>query len=417
MTAAALGLSALLLIRGTRRFFPRRARFELRQGVANLFRPHNQTVAITLAIGSGVFLLSTLYIVQRNLLAQITLETRPDRPNLVLFDIQLDQADGVAEMLESRGVPILQRTPIVPARLARVDGRSVEEILADTTGPRPPRWALLREYRHTYRDTLTDSERLVAGEWFDDGGREDGDQNVGRISLEQEIAEDLGVEVGDRLTWNIQGVHVETRVASVRRVDWARFEPNFFAVFEPGVLDAAPQSLVMLARAQAARARAELQRDLVIEFPNVAAIDLTHLLDAIDAVLAKVALAIRFMAFFSIGSGLVILLGAIATSRYQRMRESVLLKTLGARSRTIARILSTEYFALGSLAGIAGVVLAAAASWVAVRFLFELRFQLPAAPLLAIPVATALVTTVIGRLNSRDVVKRTALAGIRELGE
>jgi putative ABC transport system permease protein len=127
--------------------------------------------------------------------------------------------------------------------------------------------------------------------------------------------------------------------------------------------------------------------------------------------------AIRFMALFSIGCGLVILIGAIATSRYQRTRESVLLKTLGARSKTIRRILATEYFALGSFAGLAGVALATIGAWIAVTFLFEMTFHLPAIPLLAFWVGTAALTTIIGLANSRDVVRRTPLAGMRELGE
>ncbi|HSG81223.1 MAG TPA: FtsX-like permease family protein, partial [Gemmatimonadota bacterium] len=415
VTASALGLTAWLLMKTTRRFFPKRARFAVRQGIANLFRPHNQTAAVTLAIGSGVFLIALVYVVQRNLLDQITLETRPDRPNLLMFDIQPDQAGGVAEILAGHQAPLLQRAPIVPARLVRLGERTVEEILADTTGPRIPRWAMQREYRHTYRDTLVITEQLVEGEWFQpDSVREGGPV---RVSIEADIAEELRVGIGDRITWDVQGVEMESEIVNVRRVDWARFEPNFFFVFEPGALEDAPHSMVMLTRVDDARSRAEIQRDLVIEFPNVSAIDLTVIIQAIDAILSKVALAIRFMALFSIGAGIVILIGAIATSRYQRARESVLLKTLGARSRIIARIMATEYFALGSFAGLAGVALAAIGGWAAVVFLFELDFRLPFMPLLAIWVVTAIVTTVIGMANSRDVLRRTPLAGMRDFAE
>ncbi len=414
ITAGALGLTAWALMRLTRRFFPRRARFPFRQGIANLFRPHNQTVAVVLAIGSGVFLIAHLYVVQSNLLRQLTVETRPDRPNLVMFDIQPDQEAGVTRIMEDHGAPVIDRTPIVPARLTHVGERSVDEILADTTGPRIPRWALLREYRHTYRDELVGSERLIDGEWFSD---DDTAAAVARISFEESIAEELRVGVGDRITWDIQGVPLETEITSVRRVDWARFEPNFFAVFQPGVLDDAPQSLLMLTRVDDPVTRAEIQRDLVIDHPNVAAIDITVIIEAIDSILSKVALAIRFMAGFSIACGLVILIGAIATSRYQRTRESILLKTLGARSRVIGRILATEYFALGSFAGLAGVTLAAIAAWIAVTFLFEMSFSLPGLPLLAFWIGTALLTTAIGLANSRDVVRRTPLAGMRDFAE
>jgi len=416
VTAGALGLTAYILTRLTRRFFPKRARFPVRQGMANLFRPHNQTVAVTLAIGSGVFLIALLYIVQRNLLDQFTMETRPDRPNVLLFDVQPDQVDGVADMLEERGAPVLQRTPIVPARLTHLKGRSVEEILADTSGPRPARWAMQREYRHTYRDTLTGNERLIEGEWFGEQAADD-TSSVARVSLEQEIAEDLRVEIGDRMTFEIQGVPLETEITSIRSVDWARFEPWFFVVFETGFLEEAPQTTIVLTRIDDVTRRAEIQRDLVLEYANVSVIDLSTIIEAIDAIIGKVAVAIRFMALFSIGSGLVILIGAIATSRYQRTRESVLLKTLGARSKTIRRILATEYFALGSFAGLAGVALATIGAWAAVTFLFEMTFRLPGIPLLVFWIGTALLTTIIGLANSRDVIRRTPLAGMRDFTE
>ncbi|KPK63448.1 MAG: hypothetical protein AMS21_06670 [Gemmatimonas sp. SG8_38_2] len=417
IAAGALGLTAFVLMRLTRRFFPRRARFAVRQGMANLFRPHNQTVAVTLAIGSGVFLIALLYVVQRNLLEQFTMETRPDRPNMLLFDVQPDQVDGVAHLLEERGAPVLQRTPIVPARLTHLKGRSVEEILADTSGPQAARWALQREYRHTYRDTLTGNEKLIQGEWFSERTLGADTSSVARVSLEQEIAEDLGVEIGDRITFEVQGVPLETEITSIRSVDWARFEPWFFVVFESGVLEEAPQTTIVLSRMDDPTRRAEVQRDLVMSYPNVSVIDLTTIIEAVDAIIGKVAVAIRFMALFSIGSGLVILIGAIATSRYQRTRESILLKTLGARSKTIRRILATEYFALGSFAGLAGVGLATIGAWVAVKFLFEMTFHLPGIPLLGFWMGTALLTTIIGLANSRDVVRRTPLAGMRELGE
>ena len=188
-------------------------------------------------------------------------------------------------------------------------------------------------------------------------------------------------------------------------------------VFEPGVLEEAPQSVLILTGVEDATVRAELQRDLVLAHPNLSALDLTVLLEAIDSVLGRVALAIRFMALFSIGSGLIILVGAIGTSRFQRIRESVLLKTIGARARTIRQILATEYFALGTLAGLTGVLLAAAAGWGLVTFFFELDYSLPTLPLVVFWLATAALTTGIGLVNSRDVIRRTPLAGMRELAE
>jgi len=413
VTTAALWLTAKALIWATRRWFPRRASYVVRQGIANLFRPQNQTVAVVLAIGFGVFLIATLYVVQRSLVEQFSLDARPDRPNLVFFDIQVDERDSVGRVLTAHGVRPLEVTPIVPARMARVNGRSIDSLPDDSLHRRSP-WALRREYRNTYRDTMVSSERLAAGSWWS-GPRREGE--LPRISVEQDLASEAGLRLGDRVTWNVQGVAVETRVANLREVNWARFQPNFFVVFEPGVLDRAPQTVVVLARVEDPIARAELQRDVTLAYSNVASLDLSLVQRTLDGVVSKVTLAIRFMALFSIASGLVILIGALTASRLQRVREAVLLKTLGASAAQVRRIFLTEYCAWGSLAALTGVLLASAAGWAIMTRLFELHFRLPALSLLAVWVAVCVLVAAVGLTHSRAVVRGTPLALWRALSE
>lgn len=413
VSTAALWLTAKGLIWATRRWFPRRASYVVRQGIANLFRPRNQTVAVVLAIGFGVFLITTLYVVQRSLVGQFALDARPDRPNLVFFDIQVDEKDSIARILSVRGVRPLDLTPIVPARMTRVNGRPIDSLAVDSSRRRSP-WALRREYRNTYRDTLVSSERLIAGSWWSTARRQGA---LPRISVEEELAAEAGLRVGDRVTWNVQGVPVETQVASLRQVSWARFQPNFFVVFEPGVLERAPQTFVVLARSENPVARAELQRDVTLAYPNVASLDLTLVQRTLDGVVSKVTLAIRFMALFSIASGLVILIGALTASRLQRVREALLLKTLGASGGQVRRIFLTEYCAWGSLAALTGVLLAGAAGWAVMTRLFELPFRLPALPLLAVWVAVCGLVAAVGLAHSRGVVRGTPLALWRELSE
>jgi putative ABC transport system permease protein len=435
VTTLILWIGASLLTGALRRFFPRRARYVVRQGVANLFRPHNQTTAVTLAVGFGIFLIATLYVVQRNLLDRFQLDTRPDRPNVVMFDIQRDQIAGVRTLLRNRGVAVLQETPIVTARISAINGRTVQQLIAAPDGYRRARWALRREYRNTYRDSLMSSEQVAAGEWWphrptETAAAKGGTAGPGAaapfsaapgppaaISVEQDLAKELDVSLGDRITWDIQGVPVESRITSLRQVTWARFEPNFFVVFQPGVLEHAPQSFVVLTRIADRTLRAETQRDLVLGYPNVAALDLTLVQQTLDAVLRSVSVAIRFMALFSIVSGLLVLVGSIATTRFQRMRESVLLKTLGASRRQIIGITLTEYSALGALAGVTGVALAGVAGWALMRFFFDVPFRLPALPLVELAAAAGLITTLVGLANSRPVLNQTPLAVIREMGE
>lgn len=413
-TTLGLGVVAWMLTWAARRYFPRRAPYVVRQGVANLFRPHNQTLPVVLAVGFGVFLLGVVAVVQRNLLQQLTVDVRPDRPNLVAFDVQQDQRDSVLAIFHRDGAPVLQTTPIVPARIYAVNGVRVTRLLADSGSWRRSRWPLRREYRNTYRDTLVGSETVVAGTWHDHTPQTAGES---RISVEEDLASELRVGIGDHLTWDVQGVLIESVITSLRHVEWARFEPNFFVVFEPGALETAPQTWVALTRVDADVPRARIVSELVRRYPNIAAVDLTDVIRTLDQLLGTVALAIRFMALFSLASGVIVLLGAVATSRFQRTRESVLLKTLGARAPQVRVVLLTEYAALGGLAGLTGTLLAGLAGWGLVRFFFQLRFRAPLVDLTALGIGAAALTVLIGLLSGRRALQQTPLAALREMGE
>lgn len=419
---ALLGLAALLLIRLARRRLPPHVPYVWRQGVANLHRPANQTTMVVLAIGFGAFLLATLFLVQRNLLSQLDVseQARP-RPNFVLFDIQPNQAAGLDTILASAGVPPSPPVPIVPMRILSLRGVPVATILADTgaadTADAPPGWALRREYRSTYRDSLTDSERLIAGGWWPRSPAiEPGDSQPVDISVEQELAQDLGVGLGDEIVWDIQGVPLRSRVRSLRAVDWARFEPNFFVVFAPGALERAPHTLVELARIDDPAVRGRVQRSVAERFPNITSLDLTLLQAAIEQLVGRVSLAIRFMAFFSLATGVLVLVGAVATSRYQRVREGALLKTLGATRGQVFRVVLAEYLALGLLAAVAAVGLSAAAGWALARFLFEVPFAFPASAIAGVVILTTLLTVTVGLWGSVEVVRKTPLEVLRAEG-
>ncbi|HEX2079762.1 MAG TPA: FtsX-like permease family protein, partial [Longimicrobium sp.] len=277
----------------------------------------------------------------------------------------------------------------------------------------PEAWAVRREYRSTYRDKLVDSEALLRGRmWRPGGGGPRG--GVAEVSLDIAVSEDLKVDVGDTITWDVQGVRIPTRVTSIREVDWQRLEPNFFAVFPTAVLNAAPQTWVMLARAPDAPARAAAQRDVVRRYSNVAVLDLTAIQNAIDDVLGRVAAVIRFLAAFSVATGFVVLLGAVLAGRLQRIRESVLLRTLGATRRQIGGVLLAEYLSLGLLASLAGILLAVGAGWALAKWLFEVDYAVPVLPLLWLTLAVTALSAAVGLLASREVFRHTPLEALRE---
>jgi putative ABC transport system permease protein len=200
-------------------------------------------------------------------------------------------------------------------------------------------------------------------------------------------------------------------------VDWERLEPNFFAVLEPGALDEAPQTIVVVARLPEERQRSELQRALVGDFPNVSALDFSRVQEAIDTVLSRVRQAVAFLAAFSALAGVIVLLGALATSRVQRMREGALLKTLGARRPQIMTVLLSEYIALGTVATASGLVLAVGAAAIVVPSVFELAYAPRPGALAAIWMVVVALTVIVGLLGSRDLLRRAPLAVLREVPE
>jgi putative ABC transport system permease protein len=401
------------IMAGVRRYFPSSWSYPWRQGLANLYRPNNQTTVLMLALGLGTFLITTLVLVEQTLLEQIQVAGGEGQPNLVLFDVQNDQVDGVTNLVEEEGVPVLAQEPLVTMRMQGVKGRTIDAIRRDSTAEVD--WAMEREYRVTYRDHLTASETIVEGTFI--GTVEGTPMQTGEpvpISLERGIArEDLNVGVGDTLTFDVQGRPVTTYVSSLRKVDWQRIGTNYFVLFPEGVLETAPQMHVVLSRTESDSSAAAVQRRVVQEYPNVSAIDLSLVLSTFRDLFGRLSYVVRFMALFSIITGLIVLAGAVVVSRYQRAEESVLLKTLGASRRTVLQIMTVEYLFLGAFAAITGLILALAAAWGLAYFVFEGPFVLAPWTLLGAFVVVTLLTVGIGLFNSRGLYDRPPLDVLR----
>ncbi len=418
-TVAVLWAVGSLMVALTRRFAPERAPYPIRQGISNLFRPQNQTVAITLALGFSVFTVGTILQVESALVGGLALDESRTRPNLLLFDIQPDQKEGVLGALSAPARAAAGVVPLVQGRIAAVNGVSAAELALLPEGPE--RWTLRREYRNTWRDTLAASETLVSGTWWDGAvPRADRDSTgaaLPRISVEAELADDLGVGIGDRVTWDVGGRSVETVVASVRAVDWARFEPNFFVVFEPGAIEDAPHTSILVTRVDDPSERAQLQTRLVRAFPNVSSVDLTRVQEAISRVLDRVNAALRFLGLFTAGAGVIVLAGALGTSRFQRMRESALLRTLGARRAQVRVVLLAEYLALGTLASLTGLALAVVAAGALARSVFEIDYLPDLTSLAWLWVAVTALTVLVGVAGSGGLLSRPPLPVLRRAAE
>jgi putative ABC transport system permease protein len=380
-----------------------------RQGLANLHRPKNQTSAVMLSIGLGTFLLVTLYSVQSMLLNQIAGRSGKGEPNLVLFDVQKDQREGMAALFTHLNIRGYEEVPIVTMRLARIKGRPVEELRSDPNS-KISAWALRREYRSTYRTRLTATEEIIDGEWR---GRVDGATAPVPISLERGIAETLGVTIGDELQFEIQGVPVAAQVSSIREVDWQRVQPNFFVVFPEGVLEDAPQFYAIVTRTDSSELSARVQRAVVERFPNVSMIDLTLVLSTLDSILGRVAAAIRFVALFTILTGLSVLASAVLSSRAQRIRESILLRTLGAARGQILGTIAAEYLFLGMISGATGALLGVAAAWGLSFYFLETAAAISPAPIAVIFALVTAATVLAGMLGCWGIFQRPALEALR----
>jgi putative ABC transport system permease protein len=409
LVAAALGGAARRLVRPG---WP----FVLRQGVASLHRPGNQTRSVVLALGFGVFLMSTVYQVQHNLLRTVGTRLETSRANVIFFDVQDDQGEPLDSLIRARGYTVVQRTPMVPMKIAAVNGLRGEALTRGDSTPgqrrqRPPGWVLRREYRSTYRNEVMPSETIRTGRFHTGGSRAPA---LPEVSLDVAVAEDLRVGVGDTITWNVQGVEIPTRVTSLREVNWTRFEPNFFVVFETRALENAPKQHVILADVRGDAAVARLQRDVVAGFPNVASLDLTLIRQTVAKVLDKVTAAIRFMAGLSLALGIPVLFSAVSATRRERLREGVLLKVLGATRRQVGRIMLAEYLLLGALGSLAGVLLSVGGAWGLMRFVFRQPFSPALGPALLVAAVMITLAVSIGLLTGRDVFRETPMAALRE---
>ncbi len=403
---------AWALMRLVRRFFPHNWGFEARQSLLNLFRPNNQTLVLILAIGIGTFLISTLYFTQDMLLARAEVEDDTPAANLILLDVQAGQEAQVDDMILKQGLPVLENIPIVTMRLDKIRNRKVEEIRKDTTSTING-WILNHEFRVTYRDSLIASERLIEGEWIPSFKDKSGPIP---ISLSDNVARDAESWVGDTLVFNVQGVLMETVISSIREVDWGRLQLNFSVVFPEGVLEEAPRFHVLTTFAESEETSARFQQDLVSTYPNISVLDVRQLLSAVGDILEKLSWVIRFMAFFSILTGFIVLLGAVRTSKFQRIRESVLLRTLGATGRQIRKIAILEYLFLGSIGSLMGVLLALVGTQLLAYGVFELSFTPSWVPFLVVFPLISLTVLAIGLLNSRGVLNSPPLEVLRKEG-
>ncbi|MEP2026773.1 MAG: FtsX-like permease family protein [Reichenbachiella sp.] len=411
--AVTFGLLILLakgLMSVARRISSKTSSFLVKQGIANLHRPNNQSTILLLTIGICAVLISTLLFSRYILVEQITLTGANERPNMVLFDIQTHQKEELKTLVIDYDLPVVQDVPIVTIRLKEINGINKKAAEKDST-LEIPNWLFNREYRVTFRDSLVNSETLAEGKW--QSKVESPDDSI-FVSVSEGFAEGRKWKIGDELLFNVQGALIKTYIGSFRKVDWRRVQTNFLIVFPTGVLEQAPQFHVLVTKVDQSDISARFQQAVVRLFPNVSIIDLELIIKTVEEVLNKVSFAINFMAGFSVLTGLIVLAGSVVLSKTQRVQESVLLRTIGARSYQIFWITFLEYLALGAIASIAGLLLAHTFSYLLAEFVFENDFLFSIYHTVFIFFAVTFGTVTIGLFNIRPVLKKSPLEILRK---
>lgn len=405
VAAGALYLAATLLIWLVRRSKPLGS-FPLRQAINSLHRPGNQTRVIVMVVGLGVFLVISIQSLQSNLVRDFQEALGGNLPNMFLIDVQKDQASGVAEFVkqETGELPVL--VPTIRARMLAING---QEIDFDKEEMRRERGRLGREYVVTYRPNLESNEAIIEGNFWDATPSAEPE-----ISIEESMKGLNGLDIGGSITFDIQGRKVTARVTSIRHVDWRNSRTGFMVLFRPGSLEQAPQMLIAAINGPAAEIdRSRFQRALLDKYSNISVIDVADIIQAVTRIVNNISLAVSFVGAFVLMSGALILIGSLAMTKFQRIYETAVLKTLGAKRKTILTILLAEYGLMGLVAGLIGSLAAAGLSYSTSVFVFDIKWGFTPAINLAGLLVTILLVTAVGALSTLDVLSKKPLATLR----
>jgi putative ABC transport system permease protein len=409
-----LTLSAWLLVRAIKTI-PGPRSVAVRHAMGNLHRPGSQTVGVMVSVGIGVMVIVAVSLLERALVDQVG-ESRPvDSPSFFFIDIQPDQKEGLLRLLRERTQdPSPETTPLVRSRLHAINGLPVAtpeetEKSSDRQQDRRRNWYLTREYVLTFLQDLPKDNKVIKGEWWKSGQR----FSKPLVSIEEDAAKNLGLDLGSTVEFEIQGTTVAAEVSSIRKVEWGNFSTNFYMIFSPGSLDGAPFTYVATVRVPPEQ-EVPLQQAVVAAFPNVTAINIGDVLDSFARILDRLALAIRAIAVFCILAGALVMAAALSATRYRRLYESVVLKALGATRGIVAQSFAVEYALLGAAAGLIGTALASLLSWAVLKFILEdATWTLQPEVLATGFILTVLLSLVVGFLSTFRILGQRPLAVLR----
>lgn len=380
-----------------------------RYGLANLYRPNNQARSIITALGMGIMLVLAIRLVQMDLVSMLKENTKGAPPNYFFIDIQKDQEETFKTVMASTAPEAkVDITPLVRARISQIDEKKISDW--EYTDRAREEWFINREFVLTYSkgDPPPDNE-VIDGQWW-----KPGEASVPQVSLEEDAAMRLGAKIGSTLIMDIQGIPIEAPVTSIRKVNWRNMRTNFYMIFSPGALEGAPLTFVASVTVDKAR-ELEVQTAVVKALPNITALGTRDIIETVETVVGKLLTLVDFMSTFAILSGLIILSGAIASTKFRRLKEAAILKTLGAKQNIVARILAYEYATLGIVAAVVGVILSIALSWAVMEYAVKSPWHFRPGPISLALIISIILTTITGVLSSLDVLRNKPSLTFRKL--
>jgi putative ABC transport system permease protein len=406
VSLAVLSGIAWLMLRGLKIASRRRLPTSIRHGIANLYRPGNHAETVLVALGIGVMFTLTVYLVERGVVAQMNRTAPPGMPNVFLIDISPKDRDAVLGLLKQQhGIEgSAELIGTVAAKLIDVDGQDIQKKVLKG-------WA--RRFRYarsvTSAAAMSGNVEVLRGKWWNPSKPPASPE----ICLSEEAAKTLGVEPGAMTTWTISGRQLTARVACIHRIDEIHLASRVEFIFSKGALDGFPVIYYGALRVQPAAVPA-LQQALYDRYPTITVVNMADVLQTFQGVVDQIALVIRFISMFAILAGAIILASSVAGTRFRRMREVVILKTLGATRWRVSRIFSVEFLILGAVAGTMGALLANGFANLLLKRMLDSEISFPLLPSLLAIVATALIANAAGWMASFRILGQKPLEILRE---
>jgi len=383
--------AAALLIAGLARRAPHSGRPGLRLALANLHRPGSPAAGLVLSLGLGLTVLVVIALLQGNLTRQLREQLPEMAPSFFFIDIQSDQVEAFDALMAAQpGVGQVRRVPSLRGRIVRIGGVPAEQA---SIAPEA-QWAIGNDRGLTYSAAPPPGSRIVAGEWWPANY-----SGPPLVSFDAQLANGMGLKVGDTMTFNVLGREVEARIANLRAIDWTTLGINFTLVFAPGTLEGAPQTHIATAQV-AQEAEDAVERAVTQRFANVSTIRIRDALVTIDRMLGHIGTAARLTAGITLLAGTLVLAGAVFATHRRRVYDAVVLKVLGARRGNVIGAFAIEFGLVGLSTSIVAAVVGSFAAWLLMRFYMRIEFTLLPGTVVATAAGAALAVMVLGLIGT-----------------